>query len=143
MGGQHHAPGRFTPGQDPVPIVQEAGRAPGLVWTGAENLAPTGIRSPDRPARRESLYRLSYPGRLGFYNRDEKCLLRGTNWIFNYSGLRFVFKSFTVYPQPSVSLNHDLLAFEFCFNLYRFFTKQRNILRNVYFGMTIRNYKPY
>jgi hypothetical protein len=26
----------------------------------AENLAPTGIRSPDRPARCESLYRLSY-----------------------------------------------------------------------------------
>jgi hypothetical protein len=28
---------------------------------GAENLAHTGIRSPDRPARSESLYRLSYP----------------------------------------------------------------------------------
>jgi hypothetical protein len=27
----------------------------------AENLVPTGIRSPDRPARNESLYRLSYP----------------------------------------------------------------------------------
>jgi hypothetical protein len=25
---------------------------------------PTGIRSPDLPARRESLYRLSYPGSL-------------------------------------------------------------------------------
>jgi hypothetical protein len=33
----------FTPGKDPVPIVQEAGWAPGPVWTGAENLAPTGI----------------------------------------------------------------------------------------------------
>ena len=52
-------PGRFTPGErDPVPVVQEAGWAPGHVWTGAENLAPTGIRSPDRPARSESLYRL-------------------------------------------------------------------------------------
>jgi hypothetical protein len=29
---------------------------------GAENLAPTGIRSADRPARSQSLYRLSYPG---------------------------------------------------------------------------------
>ena len=48
--------------RDPVPIVQEAGWAPGPVWTGAENLAPTGIRSPDRPASSESLYRLSYPG---------------------------------------------------------------------------------
>ena len=25
VGGQHHRPGRFTPGKDPVPIVQEAG----------------------------------------------------------------------------------------------------------------------
>ena len=51
----------FTPGKDPVPIVQEAGWAPGLVWTGAENLAPTGFRSPDRPARNQSLYGLRYP----------------------------------------------------------------------------------
>ena len=49
----------FTPGKDPVPIVQEAGWATGSVWTGAENLAPTGIRSSDRPARSHSLYRLS------------------------------------------------------------------------------------
>jgi len=41
----------FTPGKDPVPIVREAGWAPGPVWTGAENLAPTGIRSPDLPVR--------------------------------------------------------------------------------------------
>ena len=50
----------FTPGKDPVPIVQGAGWAPGPVWTGTENLAPTGIRFPDRPARGQSLYRLSY-----------------------------------------------------------------------------------
>ena len=54
--------GRFTAGKDPVRLVQEAGWAPGTVWTGEENLAPTGIRSPDRPARSELLYRLSYPG---------------------------------------------------------------------------------
>ena len=29
---------------------------------------------------------------IGFYNRDEKCLQRGTDWVFKYSGLRFVFK---------------------------------------------------
>ena len=63
MAAQHHAPGRFTPMKDPVLIVQEAGWAPGPVWTGAENLAPTDIRSPDRPDRSESLYRLSYRGR--------------------------------------------------------------------------------
>jgi hypothetical protein len=55
-----HAPSVLPP----VPIVQEAGWVPGPVWTGAENLAPTGIRSPDRPSRSESLYRLSYRGSL-------------------------------------------------------------------------------
>jgi len=38
------------------PIVQEAGWVPRPVWTGAENLALTGVPSPDRPAR------LRYPG---------------------------------------------------------------------------------
>ena len=37
----------FTPGKEPVPIVQEAGWAPGPVWRGAENLASTGIQSLD------------------------------------------------------------------------------------------------
>jgi hypothetical protein len=46
--------------RDPVPIVREAGWVPGPVWTGAENLAPTRIRSPDRLARSQLLYRLSY-----------------------------------------------------------------------------------
>ena len=54
----------FTPGKDPVPIVQEAGWAPGPVWTGAENLVPTGIRSPDHPARGQSLYWLRYPAHI-------------------------------------------------------------------------------
>ena len=58
-------PGRFTPRKDPIPIVQEAGWAPGPVWMGAENLATTGIRSPDGPACSMSLYRLSYPSPLG------------------------------------------------------------------------------
>ena len=52
-------PGRFTPwGKTRYPFCY----APGPVWTGAENLAPTWMRLPDRPSRGESLYRLSYPG---------------------------------------------------------------------------------
>ena len=50
----------FTPGKDTEPIVQEAEWAPVPVWTGTENLASTGILSPDRPARSQSLYRLRY-----------------------------------------------------------------------------------
>jgi hypothetical protein len=29
---------------------------------------------------------------IGFYNRDEKCLQRGTDWAFKQSGLRSVYK---------------------------------------------------
>jgi hypothetical protein len=29
---------------------------------------------------------------IGFYNRGEKCLQRGTGWAFKCSSLRFVFK---------------------------------------------------
>jgi hypothetical protein len=65
VGGQHHAPAAFTPGKDTVPIVQEAGWVSEPVWTGAENLAPTGIRSLDLPAHNESLYRLRYLGSKG------------------------------------------------------------------------------
>jgi hypothetical protein len=61
VGCQRHAPAALHPGKT-VPIVQGAGWAPGPVWTGVENLASTGFRSPDCPARSESLYRLSYPG---------------------------------------------------------------------------------
>ena len=40
-GWSRSRPGRFTPRKDPVRIVYEAGWAPGPVWTGAENLAPS------------------------------------------------------------------------------------------------------
>ena len=39
----------FTPGKDPVPIVQEAGWAPGQVWTGGKS-RPHRDSIPDRPA---------------------------------------------------------------------------------------------
>jgi hypothetical protein len=55
FGGQRHSPAALLPGKDPVPFVQEAVWAPGPVWTGAENFAPTGIQSPDRPVRSEWL----------------------------------------------------------------------------------------
>jgi len=40
----------FTPGKDPVPTVQEAGWAPGPVWTGGKPRLH-GDSIPDRPAR--------------------------------------------------------------------------------------------
>ena len=49
-------PGRtLTPGKDPVPILQEAGWAPGPVWTGGKS-RPHWDSISDRPARSQSLY---------------------------------------------------------------------------------------
>ena len=75
-------PGRFTPGKDPVPIVQEAGWATGTDLTGAENFALTGIRSHGRPARSESLYRLSYPRHLFLFPPWKKYGRK----VYTYSG---------------------------------------------------------
>jgi hypothetical protein len=88
VGGQLNAPAALPRERDPVPIVSEVGWDPGTVWTGEENIAPTGIRSPDRPARIESLYRLSYPGpqtisRIGFNFIMLRKLLKMNRW--NYS----------------------------------------------------------
>ena len=60
MRGQRHVPAALYPENDPVSVVQEAGSAAGPFWTGGKPRR-TGIRSPDRPAHSQSLYRLSYP----------------------------------------------------------------------------------
>jgi len=49
----------LPPGKDPAPILQEAGWTPGPVWTGGKS-RPHRDSIPDRPARSQSLYRLSY-----------------------------------------------------------------------------------
>jgi len=43
----------FTPGKDPVPILQEAGWAQGTVWTGGKS-RPHRDTIPDRPAHSSS-----------------------------------------------------------------------------------------
>ena len=64
VGGQSHATPRLLYRQEriPVPLEQEAAVARGPVWTSAENLVRTGIRSPVRPALRQSLYQPRYAG---------------------------------------------------------------------------------
>jgi hypothetical protein len=63
--------GRFTPRKDQVLIVQEAGWATSAGLDGCgKSCHHTGIRSPARPARRESLYRLCYPGPTQIANKE-------------------------------------------------------------------------
>jgi len=58
----------FTPGKDPVFILQEAGWSPGPIWRDGKSRTQRDS-IPDRPACSQSLYRLSY--KLG-YIRDAK-----------------------------------------------------------------------
>jgi len=53
VAGRSHAPAALPPGKTRYPLYRRLGRP---VWKGAEKLALTGIRSPDRPARSQSLY---------------------------------------------------------------------------------------
>jgi hypothetical protein len=58
VGGQRHAPTALSPWKEPGTHCTGGSVGP---RTDAENLTPTGTRFPDRPARKEFLYRLSYP----------------------------------------------------------------------------------
>ena len=52
---------QFTPGKDPVPILQEAGWAPGPVWTGG-NSRPHRHSIPNFPARSSVTILTELPG---------------------------------------------------------------------------------
>ena len=51
----------FTPGKDPVPILQEAGWTPGPVWTDGKS-RPRRDSIPDRPARSSVAIPTELPG---------------------------------------------------------------------------------
>jgi len=61
----------FTPGKDPVPILQEAGWAPQPVWTGGKS-RPQRNSIPNRPALSQSLYWLSYPAQTTLSSAEAK-----------------------------------------------------------------------
>ena len=61
VGGQRHVPAALPPGKIRYPLYRRLSGLQGLSGRGEENLAFTGIRSPDHPVRTESLYRLRYP----------------------------------------------------------------------------------
>jgi hypothetical protein len=62
VGGQRHALTALPPGMTRYPLYRRLGRPQGWSARVLKISLPTGIRSPDRPARSESLYRLRYPG---------------------------------------------------------------------------------
>ena len=46
--GQRHAPAALPPGETRYPLYMRLGGPQVPVWTGGENLASTGIRSPNK-----------------------------------------------------------------------------------------------
>jgi len=54
----------FNPGKDPVPILQQAGWAPGPFWTGGKS-RPHRDSIPERPARSSVAIPTELPGPLG------------------------------------------------------------------------------
>ena len=72
VGGQHHAPPALPAGNTRYPLYRRLGGPQGRSGRLRKILPPTGIRSPDRPARSESLYRLSYPSPLSKHSIVKK-----------------------------------------------------------------------
>ena len=94
----------FNPGKDLLPILQEAGWAPGPVWTGRKShLHPDSI--PDHLARNQLLYQQSYPAHRKVY-----C---GSNFFVNCMECSTYTLSFLCYGcvfECELRGKHDLLC---------------------------------
>jgi hypothetical protein len=69
VGGQRHAPAALPLGKRPATQFTKRWVGPRTGQDIYEKFSlhpppPTGIRSPDHPARSDSLYRLRYPGQI-------------------------------------------------------------------------------
>jgi hypothetical protein len=78
MGDQRHAPAVLPSGKTRYPMCRRLDGPQGRSGRVQKISPPTGIRSPDRPARSDSLYRLSYSGRL-----DIILVINGGEWLWN------------------------------------------------------------
>jgi hypothetical protein len=97
----------FTPGKDQVPIVQEAGWAPGPVWTGAENLVPhqDSIPGPSSPQPLAILTEL--PGLLKLQELFAYCTLQTSQVVHNEtvpSLLHIRYDTFTVRGHKGIQI---------------------------------------
>ena len=76
-GGQRHPHAALPPGKTRYPLYRRLGGPQSRSGRVRKISPPTGIRSPNRPVRVESLYRLSYPGSpqsaMGDANPDVWC----------------------------------------------------------------------
>ena len=102
----------FTPGKDPMPVLKEAGWAPGPVWTEGKS-RPHRDSIPDRPAHSQSLYRLSYPAHTAI-NKTLICTNR------NQSPSAEVISSLSILTTPPIYLSQETVLPEICPQNYIF-----------------------
>jgi len=81
VGCQSHPPAALPP----VLIVHEAGWD---ICMNAENLAPSGIWSPNRPARSETLYRLRHPAHVTSCKRTSEQKLLKLNIVLLHNSTK-------------------------------------------------------
>ena len=100
IGGQRHAPTALLPGKTRYPLYRRLGGPQGRSGRAQKISPPTGIRSPDRPARSESLYRLSYPGPQIIYLASQKgpCSMQSVS----ISGIKLQFLHGTHYDNATL-----------------------------------------
>jgi len=95
------------PRQCPGIICIGRGWVPGPFLMGAKNLTPTGIRSPDPPARSESLYRLlRYLIAFGTH-----CVPGNDEGTKRHSFLSYIYNFYAVVQQPTSGLGRLVLRF--------------------------------
>ena len=73
VGGERHAPTALPPGKTRFLLYRRLGGPLGRPGRVRNISPPTGIRSPDRPARSETVYWLSYCG-------PESCRIKKLNY---------------------------------------------------------------
>jgi hypothetical protein len=95
VGDWCHAPAALPP-------VKRPGTRFIAVWLG-----PTGIRSPDLPARRKSLYRLSYPGPPLSLNRGQ-CNM----YMASYTGWQYIATNYWIIFSWQYKVDRRLVGFD-------------------------------
>ena len=113
----------FTPGKDPVPILQGAGWAPGPVWTSKKS-RPYRDSIPDRPARSSVSIPTELPGPLTTTVNNS---IHINTVIFRYSYTKAVYsnddRQYTVY----LFVPHMLFTYEHAFTILKD-SEQRSVV---------------
>jgi len=95
----------YPPGKNRYPFYRRLGGPQGRSGR-AENLVPTGIRSTDRPASSQSLYRLSYPAHFRICNTFLQ-----QQWLYEHASMVRA-----TYTAPLVNIWHITLRFQCLYN---------------------------